>query len=152
MKNYNVELPKYIGRVLSQLLHSNNINFEISQSDNLLHFEIICNEVEKDKINEFIDMYNYILKNSELSDKDLQYILADYDFDDIYNVIYYKDFYIYDISNMNDFGRQIFDIYECIELSDRLTRYFDFAEYGEDYLDNVEYVELDNDRVIIFYF
>ena len=152
MKNYNVELPKYIGCVLSQLLHSNNINFEISQSDNLLHFEIICDKVEKDKINEFIDMYNYILENSELSDKDLQFILDDYEFTDIYNIVYNHDYSIYDISNMDIFGREIFDIFECIELSDRLTRYFDFVNYGDDYLDNEEYVELENNRVIILYF
>ena len=152
MKNYNVELPKYIGRVLSQLLHSNNINFEISQSDNLLHFEIICNEVEKDKINEFIDMYNYILKNSELSDKDLHYILDDYEFTDIYNIVYNHDYYIYDLSNMSAFGQEIYELYESNQLSDSISRYFDFDAYGKDYLLQQEYVFLENDRVIILYF
>lgn len=152
MNDYNIELKIYIGKLFRELLFNNDIDFEISEVDDMWHFEITCNEEQQDIINDFISKYNDILDIGNISDKDLQYILDDYDFDDIYNVIYHKDFYIYNISNMEDFGHQIFNIYECIELSDRLTRYFDFTDYAEDYLDNEEYVELENDRIIIFYF
>ena len=153
MKNYNIELPKYIGKLLRDILFDNDIDFEISQVGDMWHFEIsIDNEDQQQKVGEFIKQYVYILTNAKISDTDLQYILEVYAFDDIYNIINRCDYSIYDISNMDIFGREIFDIFECIELSDRLTTYFNFVDYGEDYLDNVEYVELENDRVIIFYF
>ena len=153
MKNYNIELPKYIGKLLRDILFDNDIDFEISQVGDMWHFEIsIDNEDQQQKVGEFIKQYVYILTNAKISDTDLQYILEVYEFDDIYNIINRCDYSIYDISNMDIFGREIFDIFECIELSDRLTTYFNFVDYGEDYLDNVEYVELENDRVIIFYF
>ena len=153
MKNYNIELPKYIGKLLRDILFNNEIDFEISECENMWHFEISFNNNEqKQKVSEFIEQYTFILNDTKLSDIDLQYILEEYDFEVIYNVVSNNDFYIYNISNMDDFGREIFDIYECIELSDRLTRYFNFSEYGKYYLDNEEYVELENNRVIIFYF
>ena len=153
MNDYNIELKIYIGKLFRELLFNNDIDFEISEVGEMWHFEIsINNEEQQQKVGEFIEQYVFILTNAKISDKDLQIILEDYDFDDIYNIINRCDYSIYNISNMDNFGREIFDIYECIELSDRLTRYFDFADYGVDYLDNEEYVELENDRVIIFYF
>ena len=152
MKNYNIELPKYIAKLLREILFNNDIDFEISEVDDMWHFEITCNENQQQKVGEFIKQYVLILTDAKISDKDLQYILEVYEFNDIYKLISNNDYTIYDISNMDIFGREIFDIFECIELSDRLTTYFNFVDYGEDYLDNVEYVELENDRVIIFYF
>ena len=153
MKNYNIELPKYISKLLRDILLNNDIDFEISEVGDLYHFEIsINNEEQQQKVGEFIEQYVFILTNAKISDKDLQYILEDYNFNDIYNLVSNNDYAIYDISNMDIFGREIFDIFECIELSDRLTRYFDFADYGDDYLDNEEFVELENNRVIILYF
>lgn len=153
MKNYNIELPKYIGKLLRDILFNNDIDFEISEVADLYHFEIsINNEEQQQKVAEFIKQYVLILTDAKISDKDLQYILEVYDFNDIYKLISNNDYSIYNIYNMDIFGREIFDIFECIELSDRLTRYFDFEEYGKDFLDNMEYVELENDRVIIFYF
>ena len=153
MKNYNIELPKYIGKLLRDILFNNDIDFEISECENMWHFEIsINNECQQQKVGEFIKQYVFILTNAKISDKDLQYILDDYDFDDIYNVVSNNDFYIYDVSNMSTFGSEIFDIYECQQLADNISRYFDFEEYGKDFLDTQEYVELENDRVIIFYF
>lgn len=152
MENYNIELPKYIGKLLREILFNNDIDFEISEVDDMWHFEITCNDEQQNIINDFIGKYNDILDIANISDKDLQYILHDYEFNDIYNLISNNDYSIYNISNMDDFGCQIFDIYECIDLSDRLTRFFDFADYGKDYLDNEEYVELENDRIIIMYF
>ena len=153
MKNYNIELPKYIAKLLRELLFNNDIDFEISEVDNMWHFEIsINNESQHQKIGEFIEQYIYIINETKITDKDLQYILDDYDFDDIYNVVYNSDFYIYNISDMSSFGSQIFDIYECQQLSDNISRYFNFEEYAKDFLECQEYVELENDRVIIFYF
>ena len=152
MKNYNIELPKYIGKLLRDILFNNDIDFEISEVADLYHFQIsINNDNQQQKVGEFIKQYVLILTDAKISDKDLQYILEVYDFNDIYKLISNNDYSIYNISNMDNFGHQIFDIYECIELSDSLTTYFDFAGYGENYLDNVEYVELENGRVIIFY-
>ena len=152
MKNYNIELPKYIGKLLRDILFNNDIDFEISEVADLYHFQIsINNDNQQQKVGEFIKQYVLILTDAKISDKDLQYILDVYDFNDIYKLISNNDYSIYNISNMDNFGHQIFDIYECIELSDSLTTYFDFAGYGENYLDNVEYVELENGRVIIFY-
>ena len=153
MKNYNIELPKYIAKLLREILFNNDIDFEISEVGNMWHFEItINNEGQQQKIGEFIKQYVFILTSAKISDIDLQCILEDYDFEDIYNVINRCDYSIYNISNMVDFGCQIFDIYECVELSDNISRYFDFEEYANDFLDTQEYVELENDRVIIFYF
>lgn len=153
MKNYNIELPKYIAKLLREILFNNNIDFEISEVDDMWHFEITFNNDEQQQeVGEFIKQYVFILNETKISDNDLQYILDDYDFEDIYKKISINDYTIYDISNMSAFGSKIFDIFECIELSDNISRYFDFEEYGKDFLDNMEYVELENDRVIIFYF
>ena len=153
MKNYNIELPKYIGKLLRDILFNNDIDFEISEVGDMWHFEIsINNEDKQQKVGEFIKQYVFILNETKLSDKDLQYILDDYDFEVIYNIINRCDYSIYDISNMDTFGSEIFDIYECQQLSDNISRYFNFEKYGKDFLDCQEYVELENDRVIIFYF
>lgn len=152
MNDYNIELKIYIGKLFRELLFNNDIDFEISEVNDMWHFEITCNDEQNNIINDFIGRYNDILDKAEITDNDLQYILDDYDFEDIYNIIYRCDYSIYDVSNMSQFGSYIFDIYECIELSDNISRYFDFEEYGKDFLDCQEYVELENDRIIIFYF
>lgn len=153
MKNYNIELPKYIGKLLREILFNNDVDFEISECENMWHFEITFNNDEQQqKVAEFIEQYTFILNGTKLSDIDLQYILEDYDFEDIYNIVYRCDYSIYDVSNMSQFGSYIFDIYECIELSDNISRYFNFEKYANDFLDTQEYVEIENDRIIIFYF
>lgn len=153
MRNYNIELPKYISKLLREILFNNDIDFEISEVGDMWHFEItINNEEQQQEVGEFIKQYVFILNEIKISDNDLQYILDEYDFEDIYNVASNKDFYIYDVSDMSAFGSEIYDIYEQYPLNENISRYFDFAEYGKDYLDNEEYVELENDRVIIFYF
>ena len=103
------------------------------------------------KNDEDCPLYNYILKNSELTDNDLKYILDDYNINDIYNLVHNGDYIIYNISNMDSFGQQIYDLYYG-ELPNVIYRYFDFDAFGKDYLLNEEYVELENDRVIILHF
>ena len=152
MNDYNIELKIYIGKLFRELLFNNNIDFEISEVSDMWHFEITCNNEQHNIMNDFIGEYNNIIDIANISDKDLQLILDEYNFDDIYNVVSNNDFYIYDISDMDAFGSEIFEIYECQELSDNISRYFDFKEYGKDFLDCQEYVELENGRVIIFYF
>ena len=103
------------------------------------------------KNDEECPLYNYILKNSELTDNDLKYILDDYNINDIYNLVHNGDYDTYHISNMDSFGQQIYELYYG-ELPNGIYRYFDFDAFGKDYLLNKEYIELENDRVIILHF
>ena len=56
MKLYkNVELSKSDAEQLKVFLKNNKIKFEISGADNLVHFEILVNQFEEKKINEFLE-------------------------------------------------------------------------------------------------
>ena len=58
MKIYkNVELSKVEAEELKVFLKSNKIKFETSGAENLVHFEILVNQFEEKKINDFIDTY-----------------------------------------------------------------------------------------------
>lgn len=151
MNDYNIELKIYIGKLFRELLFNNDINFEISEVDDMWHFEITCNDEQHNIINDFIGKYNYILDIASISDKDLQFILEEYDITDIYKLVHNGVYYIYDISNMSAFGEELYDVYYG-ELPNGLYSYFDFDAFGKDYLLEQEYVELENDRIIILYF
>lgn len=151
MINYNVELKKYISKILRDILLVNDIDFEISECNDLTHFEISCNDEQHKIIEEFLQQYNYILDNSQLYDNDLKCILVDYDFDFIYNSIYNGDYMIYDISNLENFGGEIFELYNDKPLNDYLARFFDYEKYALDYLDNIEYVDIEYDRIFVIF-
>lgn len=56
MKLYkNVELSKRDAEQLKVFLKNNKIKFETSGAENLIHFEILVNQFEEKKINDFID-------------------------------------------------------------------------------------------------
>lgn len=56
MKLYkNVELSKSDAEQLKVFLKNNKIKFETSGAYNLVHFEILVNKFEENKINYFID-------------------------------------------------------------------------------------------------
>ena len=56
MKLYkNVELSKVEAEQLKVFLKNNKIKFEASGAENLIHFEILVNQLEENKINDFID-------------------------------------------------------------------------------------------------
>ena len=56
MKLYkNVELSKSDAEELKVFLKNNKIKFEASGVENLIHFEILVNQFEEKKINDFID-------------------------------------------------------------------------------------------------
>lgn len=56
MKLYkNVELSKTEAEQLKVFLKNNKIKFETSGADNLVHFEILVNQFEEKKINEFLE-------------------------------------------------------------------------------------------------
>ena len=56
MKLYkNVELSKRDAEQLKVFLKNNKIKFETSGAENLVHFEILVNQFEEKKINDFID-------------------------------------------------------------------------------------------------
>lgn len=56
MKLYkNVELSKSDAEQLKVFLKNNKIKFEASGAENLIHFEILVNKLEENKINDFID-------------------------------------------------------------------------------------------------
>lgn len=56
MKLYkNVELSKSDAEQLKVFLKNNKIKFETSGVENLVHFEILVNQFEEKKINDFID-------------------------------------------------------------------------------------------------
>lgn len=151
MNNYNIELKKYISKILRDLLLDNDIDFEISECNDLTHFEITCNDEQHQIVKEFLEQYNYILDNSQLYDNDLKCILVDYDFDFIYNSIYNGDYMIYDISHLENFGAEIFELYNDKPLNDYLARFFDYESYAMDYLDNIEYVDIEHDRIFVIF-
>ena len=51
----NTELTKDEAEMLKDFLDENDIEYEVSEAYNLIHFEINVNEYEKEAINEFID-------------------------------------------------------------------------------------------------
>lgn len=56
MKLYkNVELSQNDAEELKAFLKNNKIKFETSGAENLVHFEILVNQFEEKKINEFLD-------------------------------------------------------------------------------------------------
>ena len=56
MKLYkNVELSNGEAEELKVFLKNNKIKFEASGAENLIHFEILVNQFEEKKINDFID-------------------------------------------------------------------------------------------------
>lgn len=53
-KYYNIELSKIESGILKEFLIKNNIKFEISNSDNMVHFEILLNKENYNKVNKFL--------------------------------------------------------------------------------------------------
>ena len=53
-KYYSVELSNEKAEALKVFLKQNNIYFEPSACYNLIHFEIELNEIELDKVNNFL--------------------------------------------------------------------------------------------------
>ena len=51
----NTELTKDEAEMLKDFLDENDIEYEVSEAYNLIHFEINVNEYEKEAINGFID-------------------------------------------------------------------------------------------------
>lgn len=55
MKYYNIELTPLSSVNLKQFLHNAGITFESSGAGDLVHFEILATQNQKDMINSFID-------------------------------------------------------------------------------------------------
>lgn len=54
-KYRNVEVTVNEAEALRIFLKQNEIEYESSQCDSMIHFEILCDDEEKDAINDFID-------------------------------------------------------------------------------------------------
>lgn len=54
-KYRNVEVTVNEAEALRIFLKQNEIEYEPSQCDGMIHFEILCDDDEKDAINDFID-------------------------------------------------------------------------------------------------
>ena len=55
MKWYNVEITPIMGVDLRYFLRNNNITFETSGCDGLVHFEILASQEQATMINSFLD-------------------------------------------------------------------------------------------------
>lgn len=67
MKVYkNVDLSKDDSNKLKEFLKNNKIKFETSGFGHLVHFEVLVNSIEENKVNNFLDT---------LGDKDVQFMV-----------------------------------------------------------------------------